>query len=757
MPEPQREPARRSDPPRHPAPGPAPAAEAPGWQRVRRVGKRLLPEPVVERVRGWREARHRARKERARAEGRPVESRRDAHEKLYWRVSSLFHAVLGDGRVLVRMAPDDPWSVDVQDTRSGFHGLLRVAPDTSQTEAFVLDAAGARSLGHFDGHPQAGYALLRSLLDHDEAQREAGSQAPSRRIWIPLEEGRPVPRLLRVGPQWSSALHRSGWGGAMETVASLHDERGVLFDGFLEATFCWRDTGRVYETPWVGVSHTPPETPAWTGATNDDLFGNERFRRSLPWCRGLFVLSEHHRAALRKRVDLPVSVVPLPTEVPERTFSMRAFEQNPHPRLVQIGHWLRHPDSLYRLRAPGLQKTRLDVGHPWEEGVRAQLASEEGAPELESVEVMPRLPDGEYDALLARNLVFLHLLGSSANNAVVECIVRATPLLVNRLPAVAEYLGADYPLYFDDLEDAARKATDRELVRLAHWHLRTIPRERFSREAFLAAVVDSEVYRTLRAEAGTALAPSVSRHALPFRDEASRVLLFHASHHKAGTHWLLRILHGIATRYGLRLAHAGATDPARDPAPDVLIDDTSRTDPDWLPPFRGSHMIRDPRDMVVSGYFYHRWTHEAWVHVPEARYDGLTFQQYLNAVDTEAGLLEEIERCTYTFDLMRAWRYDDPRFFEIRYEELMHEGEALFRRLFHHYGFAEEAVEVALEVARQNSFERSAGRHPGQAQDGSILRSGLPGQWREHFTPRVAARFHERHGDLLTRLGYADE
>lgn len=33
-------------------------------------------------------------------------------------------------------------------------------------------------------------------------------------------------------------------------------------------------------------------------------------------------------------------------------------------------------------------------------------------------------------------------------------------------------------------------------------------------------------------------------------------------------------------------------------------------------------------------------------------------------------------------------------------------------------------------------------------------RSGLPGNWRQHFTPELRRRFRERYGELLVQLGY---
>ena len=94
-----------------------------------------------------------------------------------------------------------------------------------------------------------------------------------------------------------------------------------------------------------------------------------------------------------------------------------------------------------------------------------------------------------YDACLAENIAFMDLWDTSANNALVECIVRATPVLVNPLPAVVEYLGADYPFYFSSLEEAAEKALDLDLVARTHRYLELSPtRRELTAGSFLAAL-----------------------------------------------------------------------------------------------------------------------------------------------------------------------------------------------------------------------------------------------------------------------------
>ena len=108
------------------------------------------------------------------------------------------------------------------------------------------------------------------------------------------------------------------------------------------------------------------------------------------------------------------------------------------------------------------------------------------------------MPNDAFDQLLAENIAFVSLYDASATNAVIECLVRATPLLVNPLPAVREYLGDGYPLYFDDLRQAAAMAQDLGRLKAAHDWLR----ERraacpLDAAAFRRALVESEVYRLL--------------------------------------------------------------------------------------------------------------------------------------------------------------------------------------------------------------------------------------------------------------------
>ena len=97
-------------------------------------------------------------------------------------------------------------------------------------------------------------------------------------------------------------------------------------------------------------------------------------------------------------------------------------------------------------------------------------------------------PSG-YDFLLSRSVVCMEVLDAAANNVTIECLARNTPLIVNRHPAVVEYLGADYPLYYDDHRQIADMLADESLILSAHQYLRAADKSFLSQSSFRRGIV----------------------------------------------------------------------------------------------------------------------------------------------------------------------------------------------------------------------------------------------------------------------------
>jgi hypothetical protein len=241
---------------------------------------------------------------------------------------------------------------------------------------------------------------------------------------------------------------------------------------------------------------------------------------------------------------------------------------------------------------------------------------------------------------------------------------------------------------------------------------------------------------------------------------SSEGAVVHVGHHKVGTVWWGNILRAVAGHYGMRFVEVSSKNAEESPSADVLLYlhgrhfDRSRFRGTR---FRGTHMIRDPRDVLISGYFYHLWTDESWANLPNDRYQGRSYREELNRRDRHDGLLLEMERMCLRDQLrdMLAWDYSQAEFLELRYEDVITDELASFERAFRHYEFGDREVRTGLEIVERMSFRQVSGRAVGEIGTTSHLRSGRPGEWREHLTTAHLERWEELAGDALARLGYS--
>lgn len=196
------------------------------------------------------------------------------------------------------------------------------------------------------------------------------------------------------------------------------------------------------------------------------------------------------------------------------------------------------------------------------------------------------------------------------------------------------------------------------------------------------------------------------------------------------TVYMQRVFNHIANYYGLSVRKSL---PA-----DILFSDHSMNIPNG--PFRGSHMVRDPRDMIVSSYFYHLKTSEKWCHIPLGNYEDqsyntyllpnadpkLSYQQYLHTLSQHDGLLVEIRRfIQHEWPYMINWDYQDKRFVELRYEDVLKDPNAL-EPAFKHYDFDDKALKLSLDAAWKYSIKNRTGdKH---------ITSGKLDHWKDTLT-----------------------
>ncbi|MGK7931454.1 MAG: sulfotransferase domain-containing protein [Microcystaceae cyanobacterium] len=223
--------------------------------------------------------------------------------------------------------------------------------------------------------------------------------------------------------------------------------------------------------------------------------------------------------------------------------------------------------------------------------------------------------------------------------------------------------------------------------------------------------------------------------------------------HKTGTVWLNSIFKEICRRHALTFGTNKSPQPVEPPAEiDIFSQQHSMFSLDALAvPFRGIHMIRDPRDVIISGCFYHQKSKETWLHKPKAQWQGMTYQEKIKSYDSiDDKILFEMENTAKnTIDRMLKWNYESPYFYEVKYEQLIEDYDLmLFHEIFSFLGFQGNIIPNLLTIAYNNSLFSN------KTINSAHIRSGKKSQWTTYFNTTHKDRFIQLFGDCLIQLGY---
>lgn len=292
--------------------------------------------------------------------------------------------------------------------------------------------------------------------------------------------------------------HRSGWPAVVEALRALSDPAAPVFlEDFAEASFSY-DGSRLahadYTGPWVGIFHHPASiTSPLKGDVKSavaEIFKSPRWTPAIAAnCVGAIALCPLVQRVL---VDTLPNAATLVTRHPCaddcRQWNADVYEAQ--PMVFQTGYFLRDVRAIYQVAPEGHERARSSCRLQWHKFRDADLHRKQRRTERATKDVrqLPRLTNEEYDSFMARSVVLTHLYGAAANNVVVECVARCAPIAVNRLPSVEFYLGKEYPLFYDRLDEVTRMIEDRARVLAAHEYLASMDRSWLSVERFASEV-----------------------------------------------------------------------------------------------------------------------------------------------------------------------------------------------------------------------------------------------------------------------------
>lgn len=232
-----------------------------------------------------------------------------------------------------------------------------------------------------------------------------------------------------------------------------------------------------------------------------------------------------------------------------------------------------------------------------------------------------------------------------------------------------------------------------------------------------------------------------------------------STHHKTGTVWMDGVFKAIARDFGVDYGEFGSRSGRLGDTPGkpfiLLSTDSNFGEQAQLldrDDVRVLHLIRDPRDVLISAMHYHKSSGESWLHEPIPGFDNVTYQRRLRGIPARFDqYLFEMEHSTASTvrDVM-GWRYDRANCFEARYEELRQDVElTCWRRISSFLGFDEAEQDIACRRFWQNSLfgglTRLGNRH---------IRSGAVAQWKREFTRDLGLAFLARFPGALEALGY---
>lgn len=311
-------------------------------------------------------------------------------------------------------------------------------------------------------------------------------------------------------------LHK-GWNNAC-TVFNSSKNGYVNLDVFFEASFEWMHTKDLIEKncrkypkeDFIAIIHNPFDTylfSALSKYTNVKPYPECILELLQNHCKGLYFMCEEQALVFKKYFDsigLNISCNHLyhPIQNLCINFSLNKFYKNSKKLLIQAGMHLRKVSTPFIIASDFLHSDLKVACVPWEERNQYSLMKEIKQKNLQdidfdSVKRIKTLTYKKYLTLYESNIFLLDLFDVTCCNVILDCIATNTPIITNRHKATEEYLGADYPLFFENIEEIAKLAKNKDMLYNGSEYLRFMDKNKFSIRNFKYTFLNSEIYQSL--------------------------------------------------------------------------------------------------------------------------------------------------------------------------------------------------------------------------------------------------------------------
>ena len=251
--------------------------------------------------------------------------------------------------------------------------------------------------------------------------------------------------------------------------------------------------------PWVGIIHGVPEDNQFYPPDMKRLC-SKRYRSVMKLCRGLFTLTDVQAKYLQNHLNngrripvCPICLPMLPVPTVHASDVIERWKQDKSVDLVFIGSFARDFSFFFQVKVPS------DVRKVLLSGDEVSIEWAEKAPP--DVFVLSRLSAKDYEKMLSRSIVILALkYNGAANTIILECIARNIPIAAPRIDSCIDYLGASYPLLYDQSCDDMSHILSTGKVQEAIDYMRDMDKSVFSIGRFCQTIQSSSVLLSLPPE-----------------------------------------------------------------------------------------------------------------------------------------------------------------------------------------------------------------------------------------------------------------
>jgi hypothetical protein len=153
-------------------------------------------------------------------------------------------------------------------------------------------------------------------------------------------------------------------------------------------------------------------------------------------------------------------------------------------KIYNIGWWLRNFKTFIDFNPPNKFKKIMLVKDDFKNAFITNIFNHN---DMSSIEIVYEINNDEYSKIFRNSCIFTDILDCVANNTILECIKFNCPIILRRTSSSEEYLGKNYPLFFnnkDELFLLKEEGFLLDLIIQAHIYLKGMDKMRFKIDTF---------------------------------------------------------------------------------------------------------------------------------------------------------------------------------------------------------------------------------------------------------------------------------